>query len=88
MNKQENPQKKTFWQTLKTAFAWGLGGGFGGAIGWRFGNFIADQIGKLFRLLVAGLMAVSVTYCGAHSSVNLVVPDHYKAPAGQHQSQK
>lgn len=48
----KNQQQPGFWATVKTAFAWGLGGSFGAAIGWRLGNFVMDLFGKVWRWAV------------------------------------
>jgi hypothetical protein len=65
------------WQMIKTGFAFA----FGGSIGWRFGNFVADQFGKLWRVVVLASAGWGSTYCVAQQ-----VPDApHHAPAAQHQ---
>lgn len=51
-------EKMTFWQMIKAGFAWA----FGGALGWRFGNFVANQLGLVFRWITVGVGSYGLLY--------------------------
>jgi len=49
---------KTFWQTVKKAFAWGLGG----RLGWMLGGAIGGLVARIFGWIWKGAAAYGLVY--------------------------
>lgn len=47
------------WETIKKNFARGFGLSFGGALGWRLGNFVADMFGRLWKWFLISCVGVA-----------------------------